>query len=158
MNAELAEAVGILAEPVDLLEPCRETALPEVAPENHWRWRHRMAEKIASELDPDRFGVKALYLFGSVKNATAGPGSDIDLLVHFSGNERQQQELELWLEGWSLSLSETNYLRTGYRTDDLLDVHLLTDEDIEKQTSYAVKIDAVTDAAKPLPLKGRSEV
>jgi pyruvate,water dikinase len=45
-----------------------------------------------------------------------------------------------------------NYLRTGYRTDGLLDVHLVTDEDIAKSTSYAVKIDAVTDAARPLPL------
>ena len=45
-----------------------------------------MAERIAAELDRERFGVVALYLFGSVKNATAGPGSDIDLLVHFRGD------------------------------------------------------------------------
>ena len=43
-----------------------------------------------------------------------------------------------------------NYLRTGYRSDGLLDVHLVTDEDIEKRTSYAVKIGAVTDAAQLL--------
>ena len=58
----------------------------------------------------------------------------------------------LWLDGWSRSLAEINYLRTGYRTDGLLDVHLVTDEDIARKTSYAAKIGAVTDAARPLPL------
>ena len=50
-----------------------------------------MAERIAAELDAERFGVKGMYLCGSVKNATAGPGSDIDLLVHFSGNAQQRR-------------------------------------------------------------------
>jgi pyruvate,water dikinase len=44
------------------------------------------------------------------------------------------------------------YMRTGIRTDQLLDVHLVTDEDIERKSSYAVKIGAVTDPAQPLPL------
>jgi hypothetical protein len=43
-----------------------------------------------------------------------------------------------------------NYLRTGYRTGGLLDVHLITDEDIAKRTSFALKMDAVTDPARPL--------
>jgi len=46
----------------------------------HWRWRYRMAERIAARLDPRRFGVKGFYLIGSTKNATAGAASDIDLL------------------------------------------------------------------------------
>jgi hypothetical protein len=50
-------------------------------------------------------------------------------------------------------LAEMNYLRTGYSTDGLLDVHIITDEDVANKTSYAVKIGAVTDAARPLPLK-----
>jgi hypothetical protein len=47
-----------------------------------------------------------------------------------------------------------NYFHTGYRTDGILDVHLVTDNDIANKTSYAAKIDAVTDPAKPLTLKG----
>jgi hypothetical protein len=129
------------------------TATAEPTPEDHWRWRLRMAESLASELDPARFGVKAVYIFGGVKNATAGPGSDIDLIIHFAGDEQQQRELTSWLEGWSLSLAEINYLRTGYRTEGLLDVHWITDMDITRQTSYAAKINAVTDAARPLPMK-----
>jgi hypothetical protein len=46
-----------------------------------------------------------------------------------------------------------NYLRTGYKVQNILDVHLVTDEDIKKQESYAAKIGAVTDAAKEIPLK-----
>ena len=42
-----------------------------------------------------------------------------------------------------------NYLRTGYKSEGLLDVHFVTDEDIEQKTSYASKIGAVTDAARP---------
>ena len=43
-------------------------------------------------------------------------------------------------------MAAINYLRTGYRSDGMLDVHWVTDEDIEKQTSFAAKIGAVTDA------------
>jgi pyruvate, water dikinase len=94
-----------------------------------------------------------MYLFGSTKNATAGPGSDIDLLIHFRGSEEQLQELILWLEGWSLCLAEINYSRTGHQSEGLIDYHILTDDDIAKKSSYAVKIGAITDAARPLPLK-----
>jgi len=155
MNAELDEAVGVLTEPTeqDLYrdDTGRATAAPDGA---DWRWRARMAECIASHLDPARFGVKALYLFGSTKNATAGPASDIDLLVHFDGTDEQRRDLERWFEGWSLSLGEINFLRTGYRTDGLVDIHIITDDDIARRTSYAVKIGAVTDAARPLEMGG----
>ena len=112
-----------------------------------------MTEKIASELDAEKFNVRAFYIFGSTKNASAGPGSDIDVLIHFRGSEKQKEELMLWLEGWSLCLAEMNYLRTGYKTRNMLDVHIITDEDIKKGDSYASKIGAVTDAAKEIPLK-----
>ncbi len=35
--------------------------------------------------DLDRFGVKALALFGSVVRGEAGPESDLDVLVEFEG-------------------------------------------------------------------------
>jgi pyruvate,water dikinase len=121
--------------------------------ETHWRWRLRMAKQIAAELDSRRYGVVALYLLGSTKNATAGEASDIDLLVHFRGTEEQEKELRSWLGVWSQRLAEMNYQRTGHRSDGLLDVHLITDSDIKKRTSYAVRIGASIDAAMPLPMK-----
>jgi len=103
-------------------------------------------------MDGERFGVAALYLIGSTKNANAGPSSDIDLVVHFKGDDVQRRELLSWLDGWSLSLGEMNYLRTGYSTGGLLDIHLITDEDLEKRTPFAAKIGAVTDPARQLAL------
>ncbi len=153
MNADLEEAVGIFdipSSPGIGTSPRTADTLVSAPPEAHWRWRLRMAERIAEELDAARFGVKALYVFGSTKNATAGPNSDIDLLVHDGGAGRKRTELSLWLDGWSRSLAEMNYLRTGYRSEGLLDVHYVTDRDIERQTSFAAKIGAVTDAARPL--------
>ena len=97
--------------------------------------------------------MKAFYLIGSTKNATAGPGSDIDILLHFEGTEDQRRELSLWMEGWSQCLAEMNFLRTGFRSEGLLDVHLITDKDIASRSTYAVKIDAVTDPARKLPMK-----
>ena len=97
--------------------------------------------------------MTAFYLIGSAKNATAGPSSDIDLLLRFQGNEEQRKDLMLWLDGWSRCLAEINFLRTGYRTGGLLDVHLVTDRDIAEHSSFAVKIDAITDPARKLPMK-----
>lgn len=154
MNADLDEAVGVLVTPAAELPSAGDVEpLQEPQRGQDWRWRRHMADRIAAELDAERFGVQGLFLFGSTKNATAGPASDINLLVHFRGTAGQLAALQEWLEGWSLCLSEMNFLRTGYKTTGLLDVHILTDEDIARRTSFAVKIDAVTDAALRLSLR-----
>ena len=156
LNADLDQAVGILGAPTTQAGIRQPDELPvQASREDHWRWRLRMAERIAAQIDVQRYGVKAVYVFGSAKNATAGPASDLDLIVHFAGTERQREDLALWLDGWSRSLAEMNYLRTGYTTDGLLDVHIVTDADIAAGNSYAAKIDAVTDAARALPLGPR---
>jgi len=153
LNADLDQAMACLTEPGAIREappaPGKKNTLPPI---NYWLWRKQMAERIAAGAGRPEFGVKALYLFGSVKNATAGPASDIDLLVHFQGDEDQETRLRNWLDGWSRCLSEMNYLKTGYRTEGLLDVHFITDRDIADQTSYAVKIGAISDAALELTL------
>jgi predicted nucleotidyltransferase len=152
MNSELDEAVAVLAEAGERDDEARQTPIgqPQGKSESYWRWRMQMAEKIAAEIDPERFAVAAVYIIGSTKNASAGPSSDIDLLIHFQGDGQQRHDLSTWLEGWSLCLGEINYLRTGYANPDLLDVHIITDEDLEKKTSFAAKIGAVTDAALEL--------
>jgi pyruvate,water dikinase len=154
MNGDLDEAVGLLAAPAAAGEAHVEpVAVAEPRPDDHWRWRLRMAQRIAALIDPARFGVKAAYVIGSTKNATAGPASDIDLLLHVEADGERRRALSLWLDGWSQSLAEANYLRTGYRTEGLLDVHYVTDEDIAGGANpFATKIGAVTDPARPLPL------
>ncbi|MHC4305529.1 MAG: PEP/pyruvate-binding domain-containing protein, partial [Planctomycetota bacterium] len=130
MNAELEQAVGVLDEPTTELGIMKPPARTESTPtEQHWKWRLRMAMQIAGQVDLSCFGIKAMYIFGSTKNATAGPESDIDLIVHDAGNAEQRRMLSAWLDGWSLALAEMNYLRTGYKTDGLLDVEFVTDQD-----------------------------
>ena len=156
MNADLDQAVAFLSprlQRAGAIEPGAEIL---DRGNEHWRWRFRMAQKIASEIDPQKFGVRAFYLFGSTKNATAGPASDIDILIHFQGGTQQESDLLLWLEGWSRCLAEMNFLRTGYRSEGLLDVHIVTDRDIQQRSSFAVKIDAITDPARKLPMKHTS--
>lgn len=151
LNSELDEALAYLTLSSGKTEGKTFSSMQESAKSDfHWKWRMRMVEKIASVIDTKRFGIKGLYVFGSTKNGSAGPGSDIDLLVHFEGNEDQKKDLLLWLEAWGIALAEMNYQRTGYKSSNLLDVHIVTDKDIEEKNSYALKIGAVTDAAKKL--------
>jgi pyruvate, water dikinase len=142
MNGELDEAVGVL------VTPAGDTAASVLGmtggSEDYWRWRLKMAQSLAAGLDPERFGVKALYLFGSTQAGTAGPASDIDLLIHVTGDEERRKTLEEWIEGWSLCLAEINYQRTGHRSDGLLDVRYVTDEDVAR---------GVTNKARPIPLR-----
>lgn len=119
-----------------------------VIPDVHWLWRMEMVNKIAERLDLEKFGAEAMYLIGSTKNATCGPGSDIDILLHFRGNQRQACELKSWFRGWSECLSEINYAKTGYQTDGLIDLHIISDKDIRDKTSFAVMIGSVTNSAK----------
>jgi predicted nucleotidyltransferase len=159
MNADLSEAVGILTQPKSSGEMAetRRKGGAETPSDSYWPWRLRMAEHIASQLDPERFGVKGFYLFGSTKTGTAGPGSDIDVLVHFVGTVEQEKMLVAWLEAWSLSLDQVNFLQTGYKSGGLLDFHIITDDDIERKTSWAVKIGAITDPARPLAMKRKAQ-
>jgi hypothetical protein len=167
MNGELDLAVGFLDEagseapeaptlPTTLV--VREGPPPVVRPapaDDHWGWRMAMAERIAGQLDPERFGVEAMFVYGSTKNATAGTDSDLDLLIQFSGSPGQRRELLAWLEGWGRALSEANFLRTGRRVPQLLDIVLVSAEDVAERRGVAGKVRAVTDTARELRLLGR---
>jgi pyruvate,water dikinase len=157
MNGDLQKAIAYLEHPANLGSNLSADYMfsKEMDDYNNegWKWRHYMAEQIASQIDMDAFSIKGIYLFGSTNNCTARLNSDIDLLIHFNGTDEQKESLDRWLLGWSLALSEINYLKTGYKSNGLLDVHYITDKDIEEKTSYAVKINSVMDPAYPLKVK-----
>jgi hypothetical protein len=113
------------------------------APE-HWRWRQRFAERIASAIDPARFGVQAIYLFGSTESGDAGLGSDIDLIVVGNGDSGQRRDLQIWLEGWSLCLAEISFQLYGVPSHGLLDVKYLGPEEAK------VEIPSFSRAGKTL--------
>jgi predicted nucleotidyltransferase len=132
-------------------EPNGDSSLLSYESDEHWKWRFQVSEKIAGMMDLDKYGVETIYLIGSTESGKAGPGSDIDLLVHFRGNPGQEKELKAWIEGWGLGLSELNFYKTGYKTSgSLVDFHIITDEDIRNKTSYAVMIGATENSAKLL--------
>ena len=128
-----------------------EEKLLKSSEDNHWRWRYSMAKEIAANADLSKYGLEAIYLIGSAKAATAGPGSDLDLLVHFNGTPEQKNRFEEWIDGWSKSLAVINYHKTGYKVEGgLIDLHLVTDEDLRKKTSYAVMIESHHNSARLL--------
>jgi len=102
------------------------------APE-HWRWRQRFAERIAASMDPARFGVQAVYLFGSTELGTAAAGSDIDLIIVCDPTAEQRKDLEIWLEGWSLCLAEVSFQLYGLPSRGLLDVRFMDPEQAKTQ-------------------------
>ncbi len=140
MNGEKEQAMGILA-PKGFVQLESEPSGSVFGKDylDHAQWRLQMVERIAEKLDARRFGVKALYLLGSTKTGQVQPGSDIDLLVHFVGTPDQKRELDRWFEGWSLCLDELNFLRTGYKSGGLLDVHYITEEEMLDEDEIAQK-------------------
>ena len=151
LNADLEEAVALLDDGQEArTAPTGTTYTVEHEPRQFWRWRFRMAERMVRAMNADRFGVEAVYLYGSVKNGTATPESDIDLLVHFRGDAKQRELLDQWFRGWGQALQEMNYSRTGVRVKDILDVTYLSDDEVAAGKGLAAKINAVTDAARML--------
>ena len=131
----------------------RNEALAYISPPDHSRWRREKINQIISSLDPDRFAIVGIYLAGSVKDETAGPASDIDLIIHFRGTREQEEDLIAWFNEWSRKLDIENQERTGITTGGLLDVHVITDRDISEKSSWAVHLNSVYGKAEKLELK-----
>ncbi len=157
MNADREKAVAMLADPSAALRASFEQAAATRREDgDHAGWRRRMAEQIAFHCDAERWGVRAVYLFGEPKAGAARPASPIKLAVHFQGTPQQRKELEVWLHAWSVSLAEMNFLRTGFHSEGLLDVHILSGEDIKGPASVAAKVNAPPDAVQELPLRPKA--
>jgi predicted nucleotidyltransferase len=109
--------------------------------------------EIAEELDPELYGIEALYLVGSTKTGDAGPASDIDLIIHHTGTDEQKEKLLSWFEEKGKKLAKENKDRTGMKTDNLLDVHIITDEDIKNKTSWATHLTSPYMGVRKISLK-----
>jgi len=131
-------------------------ALAYIKPADHLTWRTMKIEEIAQAIDPELYGIQGIYLIGSTKDGSAGPTSDIDLLVHFKGTEEQKDKLMAWFDEWGKKLAKENKERTGFETDALLDVHIITDEDIKKKSSWASHITSPYQTVRKIALKKES--
>lgn len=127
-------------------------ALAYVKPPDHWEWRMEKVKEIARELDPETYGIKNMYILGSTKDCTAGPCSDIDILIHFTGTPEQRDKLMSWFKEKDKKLVVENEERIGRPTHKLLDIHIVTDEDIEEKTSWACHIDNPYGGAREISM------
>jgi hypothetical protein len=162
MNEEESMAIAYLTgsskQDVEYMDMTEDRFLDDYKKEEsdfHWKWRLRTAEQIAKKLDGIKYGVRRFFVLGSTINATARPDSDVDIMLHFEGNDEQKKDLMLWLQGWSHSMDYFNYLRTGVKKGKIIDVKFITDEDIANRTSMALRIDAVTNAAREFKMKSQ---
>jgi len=118
------------------------------------QWRLRMLDSILENLEPKRFGIKEMYLYGTVFNGNAGPNSDIDFVVIFEGTDEQKHNLKLWFEGWNLALSQINYNKSGYKLKHFIDAVILRPSELSEQQYFADLIHSGNNSAKRLTLKG----
>ena len=140
-HRKLKTTINFLKGQTDLRKiPDAVNSLLKATNDMHWQWRMRMALTIAEKLDLEKFGITGIYLIGSAKDATSGPGSSLELLVHSHGTENQKQLLTTWIEGWSLGLSEFNFAQTGYRVENLIDLHIINVNDFRQSNNYTSKM------------------
>lgn len=99
----------------------------ELQIEEPWEIRWKFAEKVANSLDTHKFGVHGVYIFGTVHSKVAKETSDVDLLVHFDGDETHRCLLESWFDVWNKILQELIYYQTGFKIKKALDVHFISD-------------------------------
>jgi len=69
----------------------------------------------------------------------------------------EKEKLMAWFDKFGKKLDEENKERTGLKTGDLLDVHLITDEDIRKKSSWATHITSPYMSVKKIPLKKEND-
>ncbi len=153
MNADRELAVGFFAPPEAAVRTaCDGGAAGPREDEDAARWRQRMAERVAYHCGGQRWGVRGVYYLDESEGAEIDPSAPIRLVLHFLGGGRQRKEIETWLQGWSLSLAEMNYFRTGFHSEGLLDVHFLTDEKVRGERDVAARLKVPSDAVRELPL------
>jgi predicted nucleotidyltransferase len=129
MNGNQNIAVGYFVQssisPLYLMQPKENKTDLQI--EEPWEIRWKFAEKVANALDMRKFGVRGIYIFGTVHSKVAKETSDVDLLIHFDGDETHRCSLEAWFDVWNQILQELIYYQTGFKPKKALDVHFITD-------------------------------
>jgi len=104
--------------------------------EDPWDWRLPMIRQLAARLEPEQFGECKMYLAhdtGTAKSASIHP---IDIYVLCRGTDEQRKLLQLWIEGWSLCLGETYFLKDGQQNSNLRQIHVLNENDPADRTTH----------------------
>ncbi len=152
MNADEDEAMGFISDRKS--RPAYKSEQAAASPihgvHEALSWRKGIAEHLAASIDPDRFGVQSIYLFGTVYNNTAGANSDIDLLFICNKNSNTKKELRIWLEGWNKALIKINFNKYGIKIDRVIDPHIVGQEELDLKPYFQEIIDPKRKKAKKL--------
>jgi predicted nucleotidyltransferase len=125
--------------------------VPRMMQDYHWKWRLLLAQLLAYTTNLEYYGIDEIYIIGSTKEANAQLSSDLDLVVHWNGEQDQKQEMLAWFEHWESMLHALYTEQFGHRIPArFLDYHIVTEEDRRRQTSYAVMIDSPRNLARLL--------
>lgn len=108
-------------------------------------WRRLYAKRIAEEMNMLEFGVKAIYLVGSVESYSAGMGSDIDLIIKLVGDSKPKESLVVWLRSWEERLCEISGQYTSESLPYVLDIHFVNNKDIQNQSSFAIRMESTVE-------------
>ncbi|GAB4168619.1 MAG: hypothetical protein Kow00108_01790 [Calditrichia bacterium] len=153
MNAELEEALGYFGYPeekenFEFLRSSEESLNINF----HSRWREEIIYGLAQEIKKEEFGVKEMYLIGSVHEGTCGPGSDIDLVFVVENDAKKLEKFTFWLQGWNQCLQKINYSNTGIDVHNILDWHFVKEGTDAASDSYGIMIKQ-PGKSRRIPLK-----
>lgn len=108
--------------------------------EEPWEKRLKFVQKMLDALNFVKYGVKGIYLFGTVYHRTAKESSDVDLLVHYDGNPENLIRLKAWFDPWNYLLQEIIFNTTGFRLKKALDIYYITDAECHEGNYYYIEI------------------
>lgn len=141
-NTQLGVSTGILSQssisPVVLIN--RRKDISKLKIEEPWEIRWKFVEKLVGKISPMKFGVKGIYLYGTVFTKIASDTSDVDILVHYDGDPRHKELMDAWFEPWNIMLQEIIYINTGFLRPKPLDVHYITDAELVPENYYFSEI------------------
>ncbi len=109
-------------------------------------WRRKLIQVMAKNIDRQKCGIKKIYVLTSSIATNSRPYSDIDIIIHFDGSDVQKENLLLWLSAYNDCLSEINYLRSGHKIENFLDVKIITDFDYEHNTSIIRQMNSLKES------------
>lgn len=111
--------------------------IEKLAADDQWTnstFRYALAKKI-SNVVARLPGVRGMYLYGSVMEDTARSRSGIDIILHVEAEKAPYKELMAWLDG-QLTASFRKLLKIN-DMKNLLNVHIVTDADVDRREGYA---------------------
>lgn len=103
--------------------------------EYHWSWRMRIADSLVekigtSDVALSKFGIVKMAVIGSVAEKNVEAKDDIDILVHFRGEDCHRERLLAWIDGWSNAIGEMYFQKSGIYLNNFIDLHFVLDEDL----------------------------